>query len=119
MAQRTEWTEADRLLADQLAALRSKLDAERKAAANAPMTVTWDSIDAVRRIGNVGAHMEKDINVIVDVEPEEAGLLIGLIESLIDDWYVARQQRADRHAAIQALADQKAAARKAGPVQSP
>lgn len=81
--------------------------------------VTWDSIDAVRRIGNIGAHMEKDINVIVDVEPEEAGLLIGLIESLIDDWYVARQQRADRHAAIQALADQKAAARKAGPVQSP
>lgn len=40
MAQRTEWTEADRLLADQLAALRSKLDAERKAAANAPMTVS-------------------------------------------------------------------------------
>lgn len=79
--------------------------------------VTWDSIEAVRKIGNIGAHMEKDINVIVDVEPEEAGLLIGLIESLIEDWYIARQQRAERHAAIQALAAQKEAARKAGPTQ--
>ncbi|MGT2429378.1 hypothetical protein ACU4HD_12705 [Cupriavidus basilensis] len=47
--------------------------------------MTWDSIEAVRKIGNIGARMEKDIDVIVDVEPEEAGLLIGLIESLIDD----------------------------------
>ena len=39
LAQRTEWTEADRLLADQLAELRAKLDAERKASAKAPMTV--------------------------------------------------------------------------------
>lgn len=64
--------------------------------------MTWDSIEAVRKIGNIGAHMEKDINVIVDVDPEEAGLLIGLIESLIDDWYVTRHQRAERHSAIQA-----------------
>jgi len=27
---------------------------------------TWAAIDAVRRIGNIGAHMERDINVIVD-----------------------------------------------------
>src|SRR5690606_14941785 len=30
---------------------------------------TWQAIDAVRQMGNIGAHMEQDINVIVDVEP--------------------------------------------------
>ena len=33
---------------------------------------TWAAIDGVRKIGNIGAHMEKDINVIVEVDPEEA-----------------------------------------------
>lgn len=93
-------------LASEIEAIKDKVD-----------SVTWKSIDAVRKIGNIGAHMEKDINVIVDVGPEEAGLLIGLIESLIDDWYVARQQREDRHAAIQAMADQKSADRKSMPQQ--
>ncbi|ROM84905.1 hypothetical protein BK652_10020 [Pseudomonas brassicacearum] len=54
---------------------------------------TWSAIDAVRKIGNIGAHMEKDINVVLDVEPEEAQLLIGLIEMLVKDWYVARHAR--------------------------
>jgi len=36
--------------------------------------LTWEAIDAVRKLGNIGAHMEKDINVIVDVDPEEAEL---------------------------------------------
>jgi len=39
-AQRIEWSEADSLLADQLADLRAKLDRERKIAANAPATVS-------------------------------------------------------------------------------
>ncbi len=30
-------------------------------------SATWQAIDAVRSIGNIGAHMEKDINVIIDV----------------------------------------------------
>ncbi|WP_372445280.1 hypothetical protein [Clostridium estertheticum] len=38
--------------------------------------LTWEAIDAVRTIGNIGAHMEKDINQIVDVESSEAALLI-------------------------------------------
>ena len=47
---------------------------------------TWAAIDAVRRVGNIGAHMEHDINVIVDVEPREAELLIGLVETLFREW---------------------------------
>lgn len=56
----------------------------------------WESINAVREVGNIGAHMKKDINVIVDVEPEEAQLLISLIEQLIDEWYIVREERKKR-----------------------
>ncbi|OZI67059.1 DUF4145 domain-containing protein [Bordetella genomosp. 11] len=76
---------------------------------------TWESIEAVRTIGNIGAHMEREIDVIVDVEPDEAGLLIGLIESLIEDWYVARHNRQVRNAQIKATAAEKQAARRVTP----
>jgi hypothetical protein len=55
--------------------------------------LTWKAIDAVRKVGNIGAHMEKDINVIVDVDPGEAEKLIWLIELLLKEWYVARHER--------------------------
>lgn len=73
--------------------------------------LTWDAIDSVRRVGNIGAHMEKDINLIVDVDPNEAEMLIGLIEILIKDWYVAREERRNRLTKIKSIADQKDAAR--------
>lgn len=73
---------------------------------------TWDAIDAVRKVGNIGAHMEKDINVIVDVDPKEAVLLIGLIEMLLKDWYVAREERRERLAAIKCAAADKEKKRK-------
>lgn len=76
---------------------------------------TWAAIDAVRSIGNIGAHMEKDINVIIDVEPDEADALISLIEILIKDWYVARYERQQRLAKIKAIADDKAARKKLPP----
>jgi len=37
--------------------------------------------------------MKNDINVIVDVEPNEVELLIGLIETLLKDWYVACEEK--------------------------
>ena len=67
----------------------------------------WESIDAVREVGNIGAHMKKDINIIVDVEPEEAQLLLGLIEQLVDDWYVAREDRRKRAEKLKNLAAEK------------
>ncbi|WP_031289894.1 DUF4145 domain-containing protein [Pseudoalteromonas agarivorans] len=75
--------------------------------------LTWDAIDAVRSIGNIGAHMEKDINVIIDVDQSEALLLIGLIESLIQDWYIARFERQQRLKSIVGVADQKKIAKSA------
>jgi len=55
--------------------------------------LTWKAIDATRKIGNIGAHMEEDINLIIDVDPEEAGLLITLIETLLKEWYIGRHDK--------------------------
>ena len=76
--------------------------------------LTWDAIDSVRKIGNVGAHMEKDIDLIVDVDPNEAEMLVGLIEILIKDWYVAREERRNRLTQIKSIADQKDEEREQG-----
>ena len=70
--------------------------------------ITWQAIDSVRSIGNIGAHMEKDINLIIDVEPEEAQLLIGLIEILIKDLYVAKHERQEHLEGIIDIANKKA-----------
>lgn len=79
------WGISKARLFDEIAALEDKVD-----------PLTWSAIDAMRKIGNVGAHMEKDINRIVDVDPDEADLLIGLIETLITDWYIVRHEREAR-----------------------
>ena len=63
------------------------------------------------QVGNIGAHMEKDINVIIDVDPNEATQLIGLIEILVKDWYITRHERQERLTAIAALANTKQAAK--------
>lgn len=80
---------------------------------------TWDSIDVVRSVGNIGAHMEQDINIIVDVDPEEARLLIQLIETLVADTYVARRARQQHHAKLLALKNNKAAGKDATPTLPP
>lgn len=94
-------------LIDEIKALRAAVDEGK-----APEGVSLDSvdaIDAVRGIGNIGAHMEKDINIIVDVDPGEAQLLIDLAEMLFEEWYVQRHKRRERLNQIQALAAGKKA----------
>ena len=54
----------------------------------------WDKlVGSVRKIGNVGAHMENDVNLIVDITPGEAEKLLKLLEFLIEQWYVNRHER--------------------------
>lgn len=69
----------------------------------------WEAIDSVRQVGNIGAHMEKDVNLIIDVEPEEANLLIWLIEHLMKQWYINREERKKKLAEIRALPEAKKA----------
>ena len=86
-------------------------------AGEGPKGVSIDSVEAIdyiRKIGNIGAHMEKDINVIVDVDPEEAQVLIELIETLFEEWYVERQKRSERFARVKEIADAKEHQKKTG-----
>lgn len=69
-------------LVDEIEALKGNID-----------PLVWEAIDGVRNIGNIGAHMEKDINLIIDVEPQEASALVGLIEMLLKDWYIDRYEK--------------------------
>lgn len=72
---------------------------------------------AVRDIGNIGAHMSKDINLIVPVEPGESEALLGLIELLLEETYVARHDREVRvQSVLQVAANKKALKATGGPV---
>lgn len=76
------WGISKARLVDEVAELEGKID-----------QITWDAIDAVRKIGNIGAHMEKDISTIVDVDQDEAKMLLQLIEGLLAEWYIARHDK--------------------------
>ena len=82
-------------------AIKSKVDGD-----------TWKAIEAIRKVGNIGAHMEKDVNLVIDVEPDEAEKLIALIELLMSEWYIARQTRKDLTTDLIVLAEKKNAAKK-------
>jgi hypothetical protein len=72
--------------------------------------VTYESVEAIdhmRKIGNIGAHMEKDINLIIEIGEGEAEELIRLIELLFEEWYIARNLRAERLAKIKQIRDAK------------
>ena len=90
------WSIKKGRLIDEINAIQDKID---------PMT--WEAINSVRNIGNIGAHMEKDINLIIDVEPKEAQLLINLIEFLIKDWYISKHERQKNSKEIINVANKK------------
>jgi hypothetical protein len=92
-------------LAKEIDALRNAV--EQGSADRAITIETVEAIDHVRSIGNIGAHMEKDIDLIVPVEPIEAQALIELVEMLFEEWYVARETRAMRLARIEGIATEK------------
>lgn len=52
----------------------------------------WSVLDSMRSLGNIGAHMEHDINLIIDIDPSEAEKLLKVIEHFIEKWYVSRHE---------------------------
>lgn len=76
------WGISKSRLIDEINALKDKIPAQQ-----------WRVIDGLRRIGNIGAHMESDINTIVDIDPDEANKLIKLIELLVEQWYINRHNQ--------------------------
>ena len=93
-------------LIDEITEPRKLVDAGRAPAGVQPDAV--EAIDHVRKIGNIGAHMEGDINFIVDVDANEAQLLIGLAELLFEEWYEARELRTARLRKLGVIATEKA-----------
>lgn len=75
-------------------------------------SVQWTVLDGVRQIGNIGAHMEKDINLIIDIEPDEAQKLIKLIELLLNQWYIERHEQEQLYADIIGINGSKQSQRK-------
>ena len=75
-------------------------------------TMQWRVLDGIRKVGNIGAHMEKDINVIVDIDPGEAEKLLKVIEKLMNDWYVERHETELLYSDIIAISDEKTKAKK-------
>ena len=69
--------------------------------------LSWDAITAVRKVGNIGAHMEKDVNLIIEVDNKEAELLISLVETLLQDWYVEKEEKEKRLSEIVRISEEK------------
>ncbi len=100
-------------LIDEIRELRKQADEGKS-----PKGVSHESVDAIdniRGIGNIGAHMEADISVIIDVDPDEADLLINLAEMLLKEWYVERHNRETRLKQLTETAAQKKAEQEALP----
>lgn len=80
------WGIKKKSLHAEIDALRGKIDDD-----------TVNALLAFKSIANDGAHPNEDIieniNVIVDVEPDEAINLIKLIELLMNEWYIVRNRR--------------------------
>jgi hypothetical protein len=80
--------------------------------------LTWDTIESIRRRGMIGAHMESEGAEILDVDPGEAELLIDLVETLIEDWYVTREERRKRLTEIKKITGKSIAARERDELRS-
>ena len=92
------WGISKRTLNDEIDALEGKIDSS-----------TLQAIHALREIGNIGAHRkkEKGTKEILDVAPGEAEALLGLIEILFKEWYIAKYEREKQLAKLVAMADGK------------
>lgn len=69
-------------LVDEIDALEGKVPADQ-----------WNILNSLRRLGNIGAHPEADVNLIIDINPGDAQKLISVIELLIKQWYINRHER--------------------------
>lgn len=92
------WGVSKRTLAEELASIEPQCD-----------EALFKAMTGLRSIGNIGAHPERNIDLIIDVEEGEVEALLGLLHILDREWYVARAARADRLAAVVALGASKAA----------
>ncbi|BDT65948.1 hypothetical protein os1_00990 [Comamonadaceae bacterium OS-1] len=93
---RDYWGISKGTLADELKATEDKCDPE-----------LYLALQGIRAVGNIAAHPERDVNLIVDIEVGEAESLIEVIHLLDQEWYVAREKRRQRVVKAHELAQLK------------
>lgn len=91
---------------------RGRLIDEIKALEDKIPAMQWKAIEGLRKIGNIGAHMESDVNMIVDIDEGEAEKLGRLIELLMEKWYIARHDEETLLQEISAISEEKQEERK-------
>lgn len=64
-------------------------------------------LDIIRKIGNKGAHLEKDVNLIVNIEKEDAKILLNLLEELFQTWYISKHEKEERLKKLEMKLDKK------------
>ena len=62
----------------------------------------------LKDIGNIGAHPEIDVNLIVDVEPGEAEALVSLVDLIIRLTYIQRNTDEELLRQVEGIASRKA-----------
>lgn len=90
------WSVSKSTLAAELLAIKEKCDHD-----------LYEAMMGLKSIGNIGAHPERDISVIVEIEPDEPQQLLDLIHLLDQEWYVARAAKQARLNGIKQLAESK------------
>lgn len=67
----------------------------------------YNVLHSLRQIGNIGAHLEDDVNLIVDINKDEAEKLIKLLEHLFKVWYIDHHETENLYSSINAINDEK------------
>lgn len=94
------WNIKDKNLYVEISQLKNKVSASM-----------WNALDGLRKIGNIGAHMETDVNLIIDIDVSEAKKLQKLIELLFDKWYITRHDEEELYNDITDTSNKKQAER--------
>lgn len=102
------WGVSKPRLHDELVSIKDRCDAD-----------LYEALMAVKSVGNIGAHPERDVSAIVDIEEGEAQQLLDVLHLLDREWYIARAERQKRIASMTKLAqDKKGGAPAAGAAEA-
>lgn len=67
----------------------------------------WRVLNALRNLGNIGAHPEANVNLIIDINPDDALKIIKVIELLIKQWYIERHEQQKLYSEVTSMSDEK------------
>lgn len=66
-----------------------------------------NALHAIRQLGNIGAHPDKDPLVMVDIDPDEATMMLSVIEHFFNAWYITKHENDLLMSKVISLAQEK------------